>query len=73
LTIAAHTGDGAAALEQLQLLRAEGVAAGAFVWAHAQNEHDGARHARAAEGGRGSSSTAAPPARLGGTSSGCRG
>jgi phosphotriesterase-related protein len=31
LAIAAHTGDGAAALEQLRLLRDEGVAAGAFV------------------------------------------
>ena len=51
LTIAAHTGDGAAAVEELAILREEGVAAGAFVWVHAQNERDPALHARAAEAG----------------------
>jgi predicted metal-dependent phosphotriesterase family hydrolase len=48
LTIAAHTGDGAAALEELKLLRDEGVDASAFIWVHAQNEKDTALHARAA-------------------------
>ncbi len=38
LTIASHTGDGKAALEELDILREEGVAPQAFVWVHAQNE-----------------------------------
>lgn len=38
LTIASHTGSGQAALEQLELVQAEGVAAAAFIWVHAQNE-----------------------------------
>jgi phosphotriesterase-related protein len=51
LTIAAHTGNGVAALEELNVLRAEGVAGSAFVWVHAQNEKDTALHARAAAQG----------------------
>jgi phosphotriesterase-related protein len=51
LTVAAHTGDGAAALEELKLLREEGADGSAFVWVHAQNERDTALHARAAEEG----------------------
>src|SRR5262249_5621927 len=51
LTIAAHTGDGAAALDELKVLRDEGVGGSAFVWVHAQNEKDAALHARAAEQG----------------------
>jgi phosphotriesterase-related protein len=51
LTIAAHTGDGTAALEQLQVLREEKVEGSAFVWVHAQNEKDPVLHARAAEQG----------------------
>ncbi len=38
LTIAIHTGDGAAALDELRLLREEGVAPGALVWVHAMND-----------------------------------
>ena len=49
LTIAAHTGDGVAAIDELQTLKAEGVAAGAFIWVHAQNERDTEVHARAVE------------------------
>lgn len=48
LTIAAHTGDGVAVLEELETLKEEGVAAGAFIWVHAQNERDPEVHARAA-------------------------
>jgi phosphotriesterase-related protein len=48
LTIAAHTGEGEAAFEELQVLKAEGVAPGAFIWVHAQNERDPEVHARAA-------------------------
>jgi phosphotriesterase-related protein len=51
LTIAAHTGDGTAALEELKVLREEGVEGSAFIWVHAQNERDTALHARAAEQG----------------------
>lgn len=49
LTIAAHTGNGEAAMDELQVLKAAGVAAGAFIWVHAQNERDSDVHARAAE------------------------
>jgi len=38
LTIASHTGNGAAALEQISILKEEGVQASAFIWVHAQNE-----------------------------------
>jgi phosphotriesterase-related protein len=51
LTVAAHTGDGRAAMEQLDVLRAEGVDASAFVWVHAQNERDPDLHAKAAAAG----------------------
>jgi phosphotriesterase-related protein len=49
--IAAHTGDGAAAMQELEILREEGVAPSAFIWVHAQNEPDAALHAKAAERG----------------------
>jgi phosphotriesterase-related protein len=49
LTIAAHTGDGSAALEELMLLKEEGVSGGALIWVHAQNEADHTLHWRAAE------------------------
>lgn len=38
LTIAVHTGDGAAALDELRLLREEGVAPEALIWVHAMND-----------------------------------
>jgi phosphotriesterase-related protein len=38
LTIFIHTGDGAAALDELRLLGEEGVAPEALVWVHAQND-----------------------------------
>ena len=40
LAVAAHTGNGAAALEEIAVLREHGVAADAFIWVHAQNETD---------------------------------
>ncbi len=49
LTIASHTGDGAAALEQLDILRQEGVSPSAFIWVHAQNESKMDVHLKAAE------------------------
>ncbi len=51
LTIAAHTCDGAAALEELKVLKEEGAAGSAFIWVHAQNEKETGLHARAAEQG----------------------
>ena len=51
LTIAAHTGDGQAALEQLEILRAEGVSPSAWIWVHAQNEQNGDLHVRAGRQG----------------------
>ncbi len=51
LTIAAHTGDGRAAIQELAILEEEGVHDSAFIWVHAQNERDTALHARAAASG----------------------
>lgn len=51
LTIAAHTGDGTAALAESKVVRDAGVAGSAFIWVHAQNEKDTALHVRAAEQG----------------------
>lgn len=44
LTIAAHTGDAAAAAEQLEMLVAEGLDPSAWIWVHAQNEKDSQVH-----------------------------
>ena len=38
LTIAAHTGDGRAALQQIDILKQLGVDPSAWIWVHAQNE-----------------------------------
>ena len=51
LTIACHTGDGAAAMQELAHLREEGVDPSAWIWVHAQNERDADLHLRAAEQG----------------------
>jgi phosphotriesterase-related protein len=51
LPIASHTGSGAAAMEELDLLEAAGVAPASFIWVHAQSERDGAFHVRAAKRG----------------------
>jgi phosphotriesterase-related protein len=50
LTIAAHTGDGAAALEELDIIGGYGLAR-KFVWVHAQNELDHDVHAKVAQAG----------------------
>lgn len=49
LPIAAHTTTGAAALEELSILRREKVPPRAFIWVHAQAEKDQSFHVRAAE------------------------
>jgi phosphotriesterase-related protein len=51
LTIACHTGDGAAAMEEMEILREEGVDPSAWIWVHAQNERDLRLHERAAARG----------------------
>jgi phosphotriesterase-related protein len=51
LPIAAHTGDGIAALEELNLLDAAGVPLDAFIWVHAHGEADTSRHVAAAARG----------------------
>ena len=51
LTIASHTGDGAAALEQLEIVAAERTSLAKFVWVHAQNEPDHAVHEKVARAG----------------------
>lgn len=51
LTIACHTGDGAAAMQELAILREHGVDPSAWIWVHAQNERDTDLHRRAAEQG----------------------
>ena len=51
LSIASHTGTGAAALEQLDVLERAAVRPSAFIWVHAQSERDETFHARAARRG----------------------
>jgi phosphotriesterase-related protein len=51
LTIASHTGDGAAAVEQLEIVTAERVEPEKFVWVHAQNEPDHSLHEKVARAG----------------------
>ena len=51
LTIAAHTGPAALALEQLQILESEGVDPSAWIWVHAQVDDDMSMHVYAGERG----------------------
>jgi predicted metal-dependent phosphotriesterase family hydrolase len=51
LPIAAHTGDGVAAFEELDLIEQAGVPLSAFIWVHAQSEKDETRHVKAAARG----------------------
>lgn len=51
LTIGSHTGAGAAALEQLDILEKHGVSPQAFIWIHAQNENNHDLHRQAAQRG----------------------
>jgi phosphotriesterase-related protein len=51
LVIASHTGDGLAAMAQLNLLKSHGVSPAAFIWMHAQDEKDRSFHRKAAEAG----------------------
>ena len=51
LPIASHTGSGAAAMAELDLLDSAAVPLSAFIWVHAQSERDDAFHVRAARRG----------------------
>lgn len=51
LPIGVHTGDGAAAEEQLEILASRKVSPTARIWIHAQNEKDNHIHIRAAQRG----------------------
>jgi phosphotriesterase-related protein len=51
LTIAIHTGDGVAALDELRILEGCGVAPEAFIWVHAQNDPGPAQLEVARRGG----------------------
>ena len=51
LPIASHTGTGAAAMAELDLLEAAAVPLSAFIWVHAQSERDDSFHDRAARRG----------------------
>jgi predicted metal-dependent phosphotriesterase family hydrolase len=48
LTIGSHTGDGTAALQQLDILQKHGVSPKAFIWIHAQSEKNKDLHVQAA-------------------------
>jgi phosphotriesterase-related protein len=49
MAIASHTGDGLAAMAQLNLLKSHGVSPAAFIWVHAQDEKDRSFHRKAAD------------------------
>ncbi len=51
LTIASHTTDGKAALEQLAILRQESASPSAWIWVHAHTEKDPEIHVQAARAG----------------------
>jgi len=51
LPIAVHTGNGVAALEEIDILERDGVPLSSFIWVHAHNEPDGALHQKAAARG----------------------
>ena len=51
LAIASHTGSGAAAMAEIELLERDAVPATRFIWVHAQSEPDTSWHARVAKAG----------------------
>jgi phosphotriesterase-related protein len=51
LTIAGHTGDGHAALQQVEILKQSGASPSAWIWVHAQNERNAEIHQRVAQSG----------------------
>ncbi len=51
LTIASHTGEAEPALQQIEIVKENGVSPSAFIWTHAQKEKDLSMHVKAAEQG----------------------
>jgi phosphotriesterase-related protein len=51
LTICIHTGDGKAAMQEMEILTREGVKMSSWVWVHAQNEANSEYHIKAAQAG----------------------
>jgi predicted metal-dependent phosphotriesterase family hydrolase len=51
LTIAGHTGDGQAALQQVDILKQAGVSPSAWIWVHAQSEKNPEIHLQVARSG----------------------
>ena len=51
LTIASHTGDGAAALEQVEIIVSEKAGPSKFVWVHAQSDRNSESHIQVARAG----------------------
>lgn len=51
LSFGVHTGNGAAAIEELNIIKAAGVSADAWVWIHAQNESSREMHIQMAKAG----------------------
>lgn len=51
LTIASHTGPAIAAMEEIEILKREGVDPSAFIWVHAQNEKNKDSYIKAIEEG----------------------
>jgi len=51
LTIAVHTGEGKAAMREMEILLQHGVSPNAWIWVHAQNEKNPALHYEAASKG----------------------
>lgn len=51
LTIGVHTGNGKAAMEEMEIIQSKGVAPAAWIWIHAQSEKDDSFHINAAKKG----------------------
>ena len=51
LTIAGHTGDTVAALQQIEILKQTGVSPSAWIWVHSQNARDTDSHQQVARSG----------------------
>ena len=51
LTIGVHTGNGAAAVEEMDIIKSKGLSLSSYIWIHAQNEKDSSFHIAAAKQG----------------------
>jgi predicted metal-dependent phosphotriesterase family hydrolase len=51
LTIGVHTGNGSAAVEEMDIIKSKGLSLSSYIWIHAQNEKDSSFHISAAKQG----------------------